>query len=296
MLRLPSPRRARRRPSARWRASPCVALSLAACTAGSRRGLVEHRLRPRGAGGGEPVRWRNAPRAATWPAEPRWTPATCAAARPGLRAGPGRRTRQSRAAPAGVRAAARQRRVDRALQAARDLSQRGAGGRRSRPAAGARRGPARSRRRGPAAAGGAGSGQIAGPVQPILVAWARFAAGARAQAIDELAGADPSAGTRTASRLSSRRHAGPRRSAARRLEASACGLSRSGPAPVRVVGARAVELQLAAGDRAPPTTVAAARKAEPDDRQVERLAAGRGRRPRAGRGPRARPPGWAMPC
>ena len=49
-------------------------------------------------------------------------------------------------------------------------------------------------------------------------------------------------------------------------------------APVRVLGT-ALELQLAAGDRAgADAAIAAARQAEPDDRQVERLATARRRR------------------
>ena len=66
---------------ARWRASPWWRCRSPPAPPGPTTRLVEHRLRPRGAGGGQPVRWRNAPPAATWPAAPRWTPATCAARR-----------------------------------------------------------------------------------------------------------------------------------------------------------------------------------------------------------------------
>ncbi|MFL5337035.1 MAG: tetratricopeptide repeat protein [Geminicoccaceae bacterium] len=120
---------------------------------------------------------------------------------------------------------------------------------------------------------GLGRGNIAGPVQPILVAWARYASGARAQAIDELAVADPNSGLdrlRSYHRVAMLDLAGRARDGLDALHGAFPDLA---AAPVRVLGT-ALELQLAAGDRAAAdATIDAARKAAPDDRQVQQLAA-----------------------
>ena len=117
-----------------------------------------------------------------------------------------------------------------------------------------------------------GRGNIAGPVQPILVAWARFANGARAQAIEELAVADPNSGLdrlRAYHRVAMLDLEGRPADGLEALRGAFPDLS---AAPVRVLGT-ALELQIAAGDRAAAEAAAAtARAAEPDDRQVERLA------------------------
>ena len=102
--------------------------------------------------------------------------------------------------------------LDRALEAARDLSQRDAAPDEAVLLLGldaAKRGADAEALR---LLEGLGRGNIAGPVQPILVAWARFASGARAQAIDELAVADPNSGLDRLRGLPSRRHARPGRS------------------------------------------------------------------------------------
>ncbi len=119
-----------------------------------------------------------------------------------------------------------------------------------------------------------GKDGLIGTVRPIVLAWARFGAGEHAPALAALTDADPRAGL---DRLRDYHRAvmlgldgRPREG----LELLRAAFPDQASAPVRVIRA-AVDLQLAAGDRAgADSLVAAARKAEPDDRQLEWLAAG----------------------
>ena len=117
-----------------------------------------------------------------------------------------------------------------------------------------------------------GKDGLIGTVQPILLAWARFGAGDRAQALAALADPDPRVGL---DRLRDYHRAvmlgldGRPREGLALLQAAFPDLAN---APVRVIRA-AVDLQVAAGDRpAADGLIAAARKAEPDDRQLDWLA------------------------
>ena len=178
--------------------------------------------------------------------------------------------------------------LDRAVEAARDLSQRGAAPDEAVLLLGldaARRGADAEALR---LLEGLGRGNIAGPVQPILVAWARFASGAQARRRStSLATADPNSGLdrlRGYHRVAMLDLDGQPREGLDALHAAFPDLA---AAPVRVLGT-ALELQLAAGDRAgADAAIAAARQAEPDDRQVEQLAdGGRSRQARAQPDPR----------
>lgn len=114
---------------------------------------------------------------------------------------------------------------------------------------------------------------LTGTVQPILLAWAQFGAGERRAAMAALARPDTRAGL---DRLRAYHRAvmlglddHPREG----LDALRAAFPDLATAPARVIRT-AVDLQLALGDRAAADeTVARARAAEPDDRQLEWLAA-----------------------
>jgi tetratricopeptide (TPR) repeat protein len=118
-----------------------------------------------------------------------------------------------------------------------------------------------------------GTANIAGPVQPMLLAWARFAAGDRATAIAQLADEKPETGL---DRLQAfyraamlGMHGRPREG----LEVLAPAFPDLVEAPARVQRG-ALALQLAAGDRpAADQLLARLREAEPDDPEAQRLAA-----------------------
>ncbi len=118
-----------------------------------------------------------------------------------------------------------------------------------------------------------GTTNIAGPVQPMLVAWARFAAGDRAAAIAQLADAKPESGLDrlrafyrgTMLGLDGRPRDG--------LEALSLAFPDLAQAPSRVLRG-GLALQLAAGDRAAADQVVAKlREAAPDDPETSQLAA-----------------------
>ena len=113
---------------------------------------------------------------------------------------------------------------------------------------------------------------LTGTVQPILLAWAQFGAGEHRPAIAALARPDTRAGfdrLRAYHRAAMLGLDGRPRDGLDALHSAFPDLA---AAPVRVIRT-AVALDLAAGDRtAAEKTVAAARAAEPDDRQLEWLA------------------------
>jgi tetratricopeptide (TPR) repeat protein len=120
---------------------------------------------------------------------------------------------------------------------------------------------------------GMGRGDIAGAVQPILLAWAQYAAGAKQKAIDTLASPDPSSGL---DRLWSY-HRAAMLGLDGRTQDGLAALQRAFPdlaeAPARVLRG-GLALQLAAGDRtAADRLIAAAVQANPDDPDMRRLAA-----------------------
>jgi tetratricopeptide (TPR) repeat protein len=117
-----------------------------------------------------------------------------------------------------------------------------------------------------------GVANIAGPVQPMLLAWARFAAGGRAAAIAELADADPETGLERLRAFYRATMLGLDERPREGLDALAPAFPDLLEAPSRVQRG-ALALQLAAGDRAAADQlVARLREAAPDDPEIERLA------------------------
>jgi tetratricopeptide (TPR) repeat protein len=116
-----------------------------------------------------------------------------------------------------------------------------------------------------------GSANIAGPVQPMLLAWARFAGGARSAAIDLLAAPDSNVGLqrlRTFHRAAMLGLDGRPREG---LDALAAAFPDLAEAPARVLRG-GLALQLAAGDRsAAAQLLAKVRETVPDDLEVLRL-------------------------
>lgn len=112
-----------------------------------------------------------------------------------------------------------------------------------------------------------GSG-LAGTVQPILLAWSRFGAGQREQALAALGDADPRGGLdrlRAYHRAMMLGLAGKPREGLAALRAS---FPEPGSAPVRLVRAAAQLTLMAEGRQAALRLVAQARAAEPEDRQL----------------------------
>ena len=119
-----------------------------------------------------------------------------------------------------------------------------------------------------------GATNIAGPVQPMLLEWARFAGGQRTEAIEALAVADPNTGLQRLRAFHRAAMLGLDGRPRDGLTALASGFPDLAAAPARVLRG-GLALQLAAGDKAAVDEVLAkVRAAAPDDPEVERLAAG----------------------
>ena len=123
---------------------------------------------------------------------------------------------------------------------------------------------------------GMGEASPAGPVQPILLAWARFGAGRRDEALASLAGGGASGTDRLRAyhRAVMQGLAGRPAEGVATLQAAFPELAQTPPRVLR----GALALQLAAGDRAgAESLIAAARKDAPDDPELADLAAAVGR-------------------
>ncbi len=118
-----------------------------------------------------------------------------------------------------------------------------------------------------------GTANIAGPVQPILLAWAHYAAGARAEAIEALAAPDPNTGLQRLRTFHQAAMLGLDGRPRDGLAALALAFPDLAEAPARVLRG-GLALQLAAGDRAgAEQLLAKVREAAPDDPEIKRLAA-----------------------